>query len=157
MVYSKELEDLLNQGFRYAWSLTHDGDDAFDLVQTSYLKLLEKGKPLVASYLVRTIRNLHIDQKRKEKLKISWINSKKNSAKSYEIKVSAEPCLEKALGTLPSSTREILFLSIVQEYSAREISDLLKIPRGTILSTIHRAKKKLNEVLKENEDGRIRR
>lgn len=41
MVCDKDLDDLLNQCYRYALSLTQSEDDAFDLVQNSYLKLVE--------------------------------------------------------------------------------------------------------------------
>ncbi len=155
MVYGKDIEDLLNQAFRYALSLTHDEEDAFDLVHSSYLKVQEKGKPLITSYLIRTIRNLHIDLKRKEKLKISWIK-RSNKKESYEPNVSVEPYLESLLSQLSERNREIMFLSIVQEYSAQEIADLLGTPRGSVLSILHRTKHQLREQLKETYHGKTR-
>lgn len=56
---------------------------------------------------------------------------------------SPDPELERALDQLRATEREILFLSVLEEYSAREIAELTGRPRGTILSIIHRAKKKL--------------
>ncbi|WP_298514446.1 RNA polymerase sigma factor [uncultured Kordia sp.] len=148
MACSQELEDILNRGYRYALSLTKDTDDAFDLVQSSYLKVIEKQKTVVISYLITTIRNQYIDTKRKEKLKFNWrIKFKKEE--SYEPLFTTEPILEKALSELSDRNREIIFLSTVEEYTAQEISDLLQIPRGTILSILHRTKQKLKEQLQE--------
>ena len=150
MAYSEELEDLLNRGYRYALSLTHNKDDAFDLVQSTYLKLLEKSKPLVISYLIATLRNLYIDNKRREGLKLKWQNQTSKTT-SYEPNFTVEPFLEKILSELPVREREIIFLSIVEEYTAQEISDLMNIPRGTILSILSRTKQKLKTKLEEKE------
>ncbi len=149
MVYSKELEELLNRGYRYALSLTHNKDDAFDLVQNTYLKLVEKSKPLIISYLITTIRNQYIDNKRKENLRFKWQN-KKNQETSYEPNFTVEPFLERILSELSPKEREIIFLSIVEEYTAKEIADVMTIPRGTILSILSRTKQKLKLKLKEN-------
>ena len=40
---------------------------------------------------------------------------------------------------------------IVEEYTAQEISDLMNIPRGTILSILHRTKQKLKVQLTEKQ------
>ena len=148
MACPKELQDLLNRAYRYALSLTHNKDDAFDLVQNSYLKLIEKHKPLIISYLITTIRNLYIDNKRKETLKFNWVNKFRQNT-IYEPLFSVEPYLDKLLSELPNKNREIIFLSIVEEYTAQEISNLLDIPRGTILSILSRTKQKLKVQLVE--------
>ncbi len=144
-----ELHEILNRGYRYALSLTNNEDDSFDLVQSSYLKIIEKNKPLIISYLITTIRNLFIDSKRKEKLKLNWIK-KVTPKTSFKAKFTTEPYLERVLSELPVRDREILFLSILEEYTAQEISDLMKIPRGTILSILSRTKQKLKVQLNEN-------
>lgn len=149
MTYSEELEKLLNRGYRYALSLTHNNDDAFDLIQSAYLKLVEKNNPLIISYLITTIRSLYIDNKRKENLKFKWQN-KTIQTNSYEPNFSVEPFLEKILYELPIRDREIIFLSIVEEHTALEISNLMNIPRGTILSILSRTKQKLKIKLEEN-------
>lgn len=81
MTYSIELEKLLNRAYRYALSLTHNKDDAFDLVQNTYLKLVKKNKPLLISYFITTLRNQFIDDIRRDKLKLNWLKkiSRKNN------------------------------------------------------------------------------
>lgn len=148
MVYSEKTDELLNRGYRYALSLTYHHDDAFDLVQGSYLKIVEKNKPLIISYLITTIRNQFIDEKRRDKIRLKWEKQLSNKD-GYEQGIGVEPVLEKLLSTLPPRNREILFLSIVEEYTAQEISDLMSIPRGTVLSILSRTKKKLHADLQE--------
>jgi len=148
MAYSEDLEDLLNRGFRYGLSLTHDEDLAFDLVQSAYLKICEENKPLIISYLITSIRNKFIDQKRKEKTKFKWLNSI-NFKKSSSQPNSVEPTLEKLLSKLKERDREILLLSVVEEYTAKEIGELLDMPRNTILTILSRTKKKLKSQLAE--------
>ncbi len=143
-----ELNEILNRGYKYALSLTNDKNDSFDLVQSSYLKIVEKNKPLIISYLITTIRNLFIDNKRKEKLKLNWIKMATPKT-SYKANFTTEPYLEKILSQLSTRNREIIFLSILEEYTAQEISDLMKIPRGTILSILSRTKQKLKIQLNE--------
>lgn len=148
MAYSKELEELLNRGYRYSLSLTHDEDLAFDLVQTAYLKITEEKKPLIPSYLIATIRNAFIDQKRKQKTKFKWLNSI-SLKKSYSPPNSVEPTLDKLLEKLKDRDREILLLSVVEEYTAQEIGELLDMPRNTVLTILSRTKKKLKSQLTE--------
>ena len=62
--------------------------------------------------------------------------------------------MHRALGRLRDDEREVLFLAAVEGYTATELAELTDKPRGTILSMIHRAKKKLREVLAPK-DGRV--
>lgn len=153
MAYDKDLEEFLNRGYRYALSLTNSEDNAFDLVQSAYLKLREKNKPLITAYFIRTIRNLHIDKQRKQLVQLKWMNDS-NTNNHYFPQIGVEPFLEKLLAKLPTQNREILFLSVVEEYTAQEIADLLKMPRGTVLSILSRTKKKLKSALEENPNSK---
>ncbi|NQX98015.1 MAG: RNA polymerase sigma factor [Flavobacteriales bacterium] len=145
---SEELNELLNRAYRYSLSLAKNRDDAFDLVQDTYVKIVQNNKPLIISYFIISIRNKYIDNKRKEKLKHNYLE-KNVIDLEYIPSFTPEPYLEKILLELKTKDREIIFLSIVEEYTAQEISDLMNIPRGTILSILARTKKKLKGKLKE--------
>ena len=54
--------------------------------------------------------------------------------------------LEYLLGQLKAGEREMLYLHCVEVHTAWEISDLISRPRGTILSSINRAKAKLRQL-----------
>ncbi|MEM7394707.1 MAG: sigma factor, partial [Verrucomicrobiota bacterium] len=56
----------LQAGYRYAVSLTHHHQDAEDLVQKAWLKIISgRRKIRTRSFLFKTIRNLFIDQIRR--------------------------------------------------------------------------------------------
>ena len=148
MAASQELEDLLNRGYRYSFSLTHDEDQAFDLLQNAYLKICESNKPLIISYLITTIRNSHIDLTRKKKTRLKWLNSI-SFKKSYNQSIGVEPTLDKLLKQLKTRDREILWLATVEEYTAKEIADLLDMSRNTVLTILSRTKKKLKSQLED--------
>jgi RNA polymerase sigma-70 factor (ECF subfamily) len=61
--------------------------------------------------------------------------------------------LHQALGRLKRSERELLYLAIVESYTATEIAEITGRPRGTVLSTLHRSKQKLRDLLTRGEKG----
>ncbi len=138
---------LIQAAYRYAVSLTHDSHDAEDLIQTACLKVLRaKGKLVGKSYLYVTVRSVFIDRQRS-----------KSSRKDVDIPedVLTDPTadhvanldrkmdMEQLLGCLRPVEREALFLNCVEGYTADEIAQLTDQPRGTVLSHLSRAKKKL--------------
>ena len=59
--------------------------------------------------------------------------------------------LEDALGELRPNERAALYLSAVEGYTAREIGELLDMPRGTVLSLMHRGRNRLRRLLEQKE------
>ena len=55
--------------------------------------------------------------------------------------------LERALGALPADDREIVTLKYLDGFSYDEIAELLKIPRGTVMSRLFYARKELQAKL----------
>jgi len=51
---------------------------------------------------------------------------------------------------LRETEREVLFLSVVEGYTADEIAKLTGSTRGTVLSLIHRSRLKLRNVMAED-------
>ena len=73
-----------------------------------------------------------------------------------ESRVAAEPGFDKALegkeileiaGTLPKDYKTILVLADVEGFRYREISELLEIPIGTVMSRLNRARRLLRKKL----------
>lgn len=146
---SERLNELLQHGYRYAFSLTHSSDLAKDLVQEACLKVMQQSKPLEIGYFIRVIRNTFIDDfRRGKKVMYSSIENSYNEADDMPFPTT-EPNLERALDGLPVHEREILFLAVVEGYTAKEIGNLTNRPRNTILSIISRTKQKLKKLLQE--------
>jgi RNA polymerase sigma-70 factor (ECF subfamily) len=59
-----------------------------------------------------------------------------------------------ALASLPAQYREIILLCEVEEFSYREIAEILSLPMGTVMSRLYRAKNALRHSLRANAPGR---
>jgi len=137
-----EERDLLQSGYRYALSLTHNEHEAEDLVQDVWLKLYinsnnERSKPLFFT----AIRNLFIDRYRRKKL-IAMEQFDENDIADNKLPDINNDEIEKCLCKLRPEEREALFLNGVEEYTAEEIAKLTMQSRSTVLSLISRGKKK---------------
>lgn len=143
-------EELLQAGFRFALSLTHHTHDAEDLTQQSWLNLVRhQGHVKNKSLLFRTIRNLFYDQYRRGKIVVF------EPLEDEHVELAADEGNESApvsgdldvlLAGLRTVEREVLFLNCVEGYTAEEIARLTGQPRGTVLSLLSRAKRKLRRM-----------
>lgn len=134
--------DLLQSGYRYALSLTHNEHQAEDLVQDVWLKLyIHSGEIKSKSLFYTSIRNLFIDRFRKNKLLV--IEELEDIAGSENLADEIDNAdIEKCLSKLRPEEREALFLNSIEQYTANEIAELTDQPRSTVLSLISRGKKK---------------
>jgi RNA polymerase sigma-70 factor (ECF subfamily) len=57
--------------------------------------------------------------------------------------------INRAMALLPEDYRVILVLRVEEDMAYDEISRFLKIPRGTVMSRLARARQKLKEIFKE--------
>lgn len=152
-----EVDDLLNSGFRYAYSLTHDHAEAEDLLQDACVSILNIAGPWEKAYFFTTIRNRFIDRYRRNQKVLFLPLEGEKDGETIPQQVAVEEwiapdvlsngALEKALETLRAEERETMFLAVVEGYTAQEIADMTGRPRGTILSLLHRTKAKLRRTL----------
>lgn len=150
----EDLDEMLDRGFRFALSLTHDRTDAEDLIQDAVATMLVKGASWQRPYLFATIRNRYIDgYRRRQNLEFVSLESQTESVfrnasgplESVDPFESAQ--LQGALGGLRTDERETLYLAVVEGYTAEEIARITNRPRGTVLSLLFRAKRKLRDKL----------
>lgn len=143
-------EDLLQSGYRFAYSLTHHREDAEDLVQQAWFNLSRRyGQVENRAILFTSIRNQFYDQCRRARIVRfeSMDNAPEPATRHAEDRVSTERGdLEILLSHLSEREREVLYLNSVEGYTAQEISEQTGTPRGTILSLLSRAKKKLYQI-----------
>ncbi len=138
-------------------------DDADDLLQDIFLKvyvnLNDYDQDLkFSSWLYRIAHNEVISFFRKKKARPALINSEDKellleniSDDKYLIdesqKANYGALLDKAMTQLNPAQREALILKYFEEKSYNEISDIMKIPMGTVATLIDRGKKKLKKFL----------
>lgn len=152
-----EMDEVLQSGFRYAVSLTHDQVEAEDLLQDACVSILNIDGPWEKAYFFTTIRNRFIDRYRRNQKVLFLPLEGEKDGETLPQHVAVEEwsapdvlengALERALAELRAEERETMFLAVVEGYTAQEIADMTGRPRGTILSLLHRTKAKLRKTL----------
>ncbi len=158
----ENMDEFLHQGFRYALSLCHNESTAEDIVQDACMKMLHSKKEWRKQYFFSIIRNHFIDlYRRSKRVRISSLEESDGQKQplSWSVNATAEKDLASAqemddlLGRLSPEQREAIYLSVVEGYTAKEISQLTHTPANTVLSHVHRARRKLITLLgKKNEN-----
>lgn len=149
--------------FSFALGLVGNKDDAYDISQEAFLRVYRSANTYdtkqpflpwfytIISNLCRTwlkkrqhrLNNvLNIDDP--SFLLVDYSNPEKAMVKKESIKL-----LRKALIELSFEDREIISLQHFRGMSYDEIADILKIPRGTVMSRLYYARKKLAKLMKE--------
>jgi RNA polymerase sigma-70 factor (ECF subfamily) len=142
----------LQRLFRYGFSLTRDEDSAYDLLQDALETSLRKAPDNASAafnYVQRIMRNRFIDQYRRDHRHptVSLDDDDKQPVnidpRVLEDIVISENEVESIMAGLEPLERELLFLWAEQGFTAQEIADRTNSPRGTVLSRIHRLRKKI--------------
>jgi RNA polymerase sigma-70 factor (ECF subfamily) len=60
--------------------------------------------------------------------------------------------VQRAVAALPMRQREVAVLRYFLEYEVSEIAAVLRIPEGTVKSTLHRARRSLAAALREDDE-----
>ena len=140
-----EIREHLQAGYRYALALTHHHYEAEDLVQEAWLRVWRKyGKESTRALLLTAVRNRFVDGLRRGRLAIFEPVEGHEAGDSRAAAVpGAAGDLDFVLAYLRSDEREALFLNVVEEKTATEISAFTGVARGTVLSRLHRARERL--------------
>ena len=149
--------------YRFARRLTRDGLRADDLVQETYARALknrEKFKPRefgIKPWLLRMMYNLHLNRSGREKHQPKAVDdlALESAPSSVVDSTPIDPAsfqamdqeLVQALDELPEDYRAVILLWAVEGLSYKEIGDTLDIPLGTVMSRLHRARRRLADQL----------
>ena len=139
--------------FRAAWALCGSREDAEDLVQETYARVLAKPRFLRSEddlgYLLRTLRNTFLNQKRTESRRL------RTAPLPDELDVIADPrapdpaaALETGevyatVAALPADYRDVIVAVDITGLSYSEAARALKIPEGTVMSRLYRARQQV--------------
>jgi RNA polymerase sigma-70 factor (ECF subfamily) len=150
--------------YNFACWLTHDRQEAEDLVQETYVKALkgfssfQKGTNFRA-WIYKILRNAFLTSR--TGLKATAIvpldledeegamPAVEETPESILLQRSDGQLVREAMEQLPVAYREILLLCEVEEMSYQEISTTLVIPIGTVMSRLSRARKALRGGLQQ--------
>jgi RNA polymerase sigma-70 factor (ECF subfamily) len=155
-----QLRDLVERAYRFALALTHDAAQAEDICQEAWQSVLQARGPWTAPYVLTAVRRKFVDAWRREApgafaLLDDALPAAAAAPEAAE-RWDDEPillrngALEGALAQLRPEERAVLYLSAVENYTARQIADLFGWPRGTVLSLVHRARQKVRRRLEDS-------
>ncbi|RPJ08106.1 MAG: sigma-70 family RNA polymerase sigma factor [Deltaproteobacteria bacterium] len=150
--------------YRIAYGVVRHREDALDIVQEVFIKLYRsirdfKGKSNFYTYLYRMAMNAAIDHTRKrEKVPPISLDEEdafqpaedaEKGADRMLLKKELEETLKAAMEKLPLDQKTAILLREVEGLSYQEIAEVTECSIGTVMSRLHYARKKLQELLKD--------
>lgn len=150
--------------YRAALSLTRNHADAEDLVQDTLLRAYRAiagfdGRHPRA-WLLTIMRNAHINQARRRRpellhdpdVTLARLEDSAPAGGNAEERVvggTFEAAVVSSLHDLPTKFRQVVELVDVEELSYEEAAEAIGVPVGTVMSRLHRARRRMREQLAE--------
>ncbi|MBN2537128.1 sigma-70 family RNA polymerase sigma factor [candidate division WOR-3 bacterium] len=159
-----ELMKRYNQAvYRLAYSMTRNHADAEDICQDTFIRAYRAIKRFddrfrFYTWLHRICVNLCINLfRRRGRVRLTSLPGTEAGAEWADIADPREDAgaaelrrdLDRAIARLPDDQRAVFVLRVKEELSYGEISKLLGIPMGTVMSRLNRAREKLRELLRD--------
>lgn len=160
------------RAFAVALGVVKNPQDALDVVQEAFVKVHKhidgfQGSASFYTWLYRIVMNLSIDHVRRSK-KSKQVDYDDTFARS-DAETSAGPwpsvdganprksvlrrelseTIARALETLPEYHRAVIVLREVEGLSYEEMAEVLEVPKGTIMSRLFHARRKMQEALRD--------
>lgn len=171
--FAEQALPFMDQLYSHAMRMTRNAADAEDLVQETYLKgyrafdSFKEGTNLRA-WLFRILTNSYINNYRKKQRRPDesdlgdvedlYMYRRLGGAETSTLGRSAEDELldtitesevKDAIEALPEQYRDAVLLADVEGFAYKEIAEILDVPIGTVMSRLHRGRKRLQEQLME--------
>ena len=157
----------LSAAYTLARYLTRNDDDANDVVQEAFLRALRyfggfrgEGASQSRAWLLAIVRNMAYTWRRRYRTDAAMtefdetIHGEAGSEGHPDTVLSrsdSRETLAAALDRLPPEFREVIVLREIEELSYKEISEVVDVPVGTVMSRLSRARKRLQETLTARE------
>ena len=158
------------EAYLLALQLMGNRDDALDVAQDALLRFFTtldrfRTDEPVRPWLYSIVRNRCRDLMRRGRVRKSEpLEPEPDRWRPELVDAHADPYRDaarselrrrvwRALSELSPEHREILVLRDYQDLSYEEIADVLRIPRGTVMSRLHRARKSMAGALESSRDG----
>jgi RNA polymerase sigma-70 factor, ECF subfamily len=156
--------------FSLAYRMMGERQASEDLMQDAFLKVWRSAKSYraergsVRTWILSIVHNRGIDQIRsqasrrrtQEKIEASAPHSQPSEAFAETLKNSQRDQVREALDTLPPEQLKILELAYFSGYTHVEISDLLRLPLGTVKGRMRLGLKKIRDYF-ESRDAAVPR
>jgi len=144
---------------RYVNSILHDRDRASDVVQETFIKAFINlrsfdNKKKFSSWIYRIAHNEALNSVKKNHLEVSMNDdfdfpSDENITEAFAREELASKVV-KCIGKMSLIYSAPLILYAIEEKTYEEISDILRIPMGTVATRISRAKLLMKNICQKN-------
>jgi RNA polymerase sigma-70 factor (ECF subfamily) len=147
------LGDHVDRLYRAAWALCGSREDAEDLVQETYAQILRRPRLLRGEddlgYLLRTLRNTFLNEQRRRRRRLrpepladehDFVADPR--ARQPQAALEAAE-LYAAIAALPDDFRDVLVAVDVAGLTYGETARALRIPEGTVMSRLYRARRQV--------------
>lgn len=160
------MERTQDRAFGLALRVLRDEEVARDVVQDAFLKAYGsldrfEGRSSFYTWLYRIVMNLCLDRKRRERSsrRVEWseeverlVSSDPESLSEPEPLLALERAelgeqLARAIAQLPEDARRTLELREIDGLSYEEIAKCLDVPKGTVMSRLHYARRRVRQAL----------
>lgn len=143
---------LMNDMFAYAFSITKQREDAEDAVHNAIVKAYDglgklRNEAKLKPWLFAILRNEALLILRQRKRFTALTDDFPSAGETSAERLDAA----NAVATLPQKLREAVVLYYKLGYSTEEIAEIVRIPRGTVMSRLHRAREIIKKQLEEGE------
>jgi RNA polymerase sigma-70 factor, ECF subfamily len=142
--------DHLTSLYRLAWSLCGSRHLAEEVTQETYARVLARPRRLRGNdfhYLARTLRNVLRDHWRAERRRPvpasdeMLVDERADTADPESAARASEIYAE--IGRLPAHLRDVVAAVDVAGFTYSEAAEALRIPNGTVMSRLYRARERL--------------
>ena len=162
--FEQALQPQLDAAFNLARWLTRNQQDAEDVVQEACLRALTFFETFHGgdgrAWLLTIVRNTCCTWLRKNRPE--WLaegfdegrheaESSAPDPEAQRISDAGRERVQRALSELPAEYREILVLREMEELSYKQISSVVGVPLGTVMSRLARARMRLGQLLVQGE------
>ena len=140
-----------NMVCRLAFARTKTSHDAHHILQEVFLRYIKSNKDFIneehkKAWLIKTTINCS-----KTLLSSAWFRKTTSLDDNITRELKEKSEVYYAVLKLSKKYRTVIHLFYYEDMSITEIASLLNIKESTIKSQLHRARKKLKEILKEEE------
>lgn len=146
--------------YRVALGMLRNPDDAMDAVQEVFIRVHArlsefKGESAFGTWLVRVTVNYCIDRQRRQKtwdarftIDNEWEGVSEEGPEHQIMNAQVGAALQRALAELGEEHRTAILLREVNGLAYEEIALVMGCPKGTVMSRLHHARKKLQLALR---------
>lgn len=151
---NQEFERLLRENldalYRTALSLTRNRLEAEELVQETSVRafrFFDQYTPgtNARGWLITVLKNIFINEYRRKTRERHVMESLASELERVKPDVDLPEEVQAALDDLPEEQRLTLSLFYAEKLSYKEIAQIMECPKGTVMSRLHVARKKLME------------